>query len=161
VKTKMLIMPIAAALAVTIAAGQENSSTPSVSNSDIKAVSFEAQPVAYSPNRIKVMGTLASGQTSRLVECSGAQYRAFVFEGNGNDQVEITVTGSRNAFVALADPTLKQIARGTGKLTATLPYRGPDSEAFYILFGSSSSQPARVTVHLRKTAAQQSVDATR
>jgi hypothetical protein len=166
VKKRIIYMSVVTALAGMMAAGQENNSNPGFSNPgssnpDVRTVSFEAQPVAYAPNNVKVLGTLASGQTSRLVECSGTQYQAFVFEGNANDQVEVTVTGSRGAFIALADPTLRQIAKGTGKVSATLPNRGPDAEAFYILFGSSSSQPARVAVHLRKIAAQQSVDATR
>jgi len=128
-----------------------------------------AAQASYSPTDIKILGTLNSGQTSKPVEYSRLpQYGAFVFEGNGHDQVEITVVGgNRNAFVALADSTLTPIASGVGRLSATLPYHGPDTEAFYILFKSNSfkgnsSQPAQLAIHLKKTAGSaQPADATR
>jgi hypothetical protein len=89
------------------------------------------------------------------------KYRAFVFEGNGHDRVEITVTGTnRKAYVALADSGLTPIASGLGRLAATLPYHGPDTEAFYILVKNLGSQPARLSVHLKKTAAVPVSDAT-
>lgn len=122
------------------------------------------QTQGYSPNEIKVVGTLDSGQTSPLVEYSRpGQYRAFVFEGNGHDQVEITVTGADGrAFVALADATLTPIASGIGHLSATLPYHGPDVEAFYILLKPTSNRPARFNVHLKKIPATgQQVNSTR
>ena len=113
-------------------------------------------PEGYSPNDIKVVGTLNSGQTSPAVEYSRpGQYRAFVFEGNGHDRVEITVTGADGkAFVALADSTLTPVASGIGHLSVTLPYHGPDVEAFYILLKPTSNRPARLAVHLTKVAAQ-------
>ena len=103
------------------------------------------------------------GQTSQPAAYSSVpKYRAFVFEGNGRDQVEITVTGAnRSTYVALADSALTPIASGLGTLTATLPYRGPDTEAFYILVKNLASQPARLTVHLKKTGSAQPADATR
>ena len=86
---------------------------------------------SYSPSDIKILGTLTSGETGKLVPYSGTpQYRAFVFEGNGHDQVEVTVTGAnRKALIALADATLIPIASGIGQLSATLAgswpgYRG-------------------------------------
>jgi hypothetical protein len=133
-------------------------------------LAFAQQPAAavnttpYSPNDMKIMGTLDNGQTSKLVQYSGTpQYRAFVFEGNGHDQVEVTVTGdNRKAFIALADSTLVPIASGTEKLIVTLPYHGPDTEAFYIVFKDGSNRPARLAVHLKKIASGvQPADATR
>jgi hypothetical protein len=123
-----------------------------VLGSPILAANFDAQQ-SYSPSDIKVIGTLNNGQTSSLVEYSRpGPYRAFVFEGNGRDSVEITVTGADGkAFVALADSTLTPIASGIGRLDATLPYHGPDTEAFYILLKPTSNRAARFTVHLRKT----------
>jgi hypothetical protein len=124
-------------------------------------VSFAREPnspeaaSAYSPNDIKVLGTLASGETSKLVEYTNAPpYRAFVFEGNGRDQVEVTVTGDGGkARVYLADSSLNPIASGIGRLQAALPYRGPDTEAYYILFKDGGNRPARLTVHLKQAAA--------
>jgi hypothetical protein len=113
---------------------------------------------------MKIVGTLNSGETSKPVEYSSTpEYRAFVFEGNGHDQIQVTVTGdNRKAVIALADSTLTPIATGIGQLSAALPYHGPDTEAFYILFKGSTNQPARLTVHLKTTpAAAQPSDATR
>ena len=134
----------------------------------VASVNLAAQQSSYSPNDIKMLGTLDSGQTSKLIEYSNTpQYRAFVFEGNGHDQVEVTVTGGNGkAFVALADSTLSPIASGNGRLSATLPYHGPDTEAFYILVKSSANQPEQFAVHLKKTpglkptASAQPLDAT-
>lgn len=107
---------------------------------------------------MKIVGTLNSGETSKPVEYSRTpEYRAFVFEGNGHDLVQVTVTGAnRKAVIALADSTLKPIATGVGQLSAALPYHGPDTEAFYILFKGSANQPARLTVHLKKTRVRRS-----
>ena len=137
------------------------------SNSSVEAIvpaSFTAQQAAYSPSDIRTLGTLNSGQTSKLVAYSGSpRYRAFVFEGNGHDRVEITVTGTtRNAVIALADSTLMPVAQGVGRLSAVLPYHGPDTEAFYILFKTSGNRPARLAVHFRKIpASAPAPDATR
>jgi len=132
------------------AAGQETSAEPA-----LVPVSYPAQQLSYSPDDIKIVGTLESGQTSKPVEYSGTpKYRAFVFEGNGHDQIEVTVLGgNRKAYIALADSTLTPIASGLGRLSTTLPYHGPDTEAFYILFRGSAKPPARLTVHLKKTPA--------
>jgi hypothetical protein len=119
---------------------------------------------AYSPNDIKILGTIDNGQTSKPVEYSSTpQYRAFVFEGNGHDRVDITVTGAdRNVLVALADSSLNVIARGTGRVSATLPYHGPDTEAFYIVFKDANNRTARMAVHLKKIPGlMQPADATR
>lgn len=141
------------------AAGQEKSADPT-----IVPVSFPAQPWSYSPNDIKILGTLDDGQTSKpAVYSSTPKYRAFVFEGNGRDQVEITVTGGRGkAYVALADSTLTPIASGIGRLTVTLPYHGPDLEAFYILVKNLSNPPGELAIHLKKApGSAQPADATR
>lgn len=110
--------------------------------------------IAYSPDEMKVLGVLDNGQSSKLVEyTSTPKYRAFVFEGNGRDRVEVTVTGAnQKAYVALADSSLTPIASGLGRLVVSLPYHGPDTESFYILVKNLANQPARLTVHLEKTA---------
>jgi hypothetical protein len=149
-------MSAAALFGTMLVSGQEKTADPRLA-----PVSFPSQAAvqswAFSPNEIKVLGTLDDGQTSKPVEYSSTpKYRAFVFEGNGRDQVEITVTGTdRKAYVALADSGLKPIASGLGQLAATLPYRGPDVEAFYILVKNLTSQPARLEVHLKKTGSAQ------
>jgi hypothetical protein len=164
-KNIFLIASLGAVLGGTIAAGQEKTADSTVvADPGLVTVSFPAQQQAsYSANDIKIVGTIDSGKTSRLVECSRTpEYRAFVFEGNGHDQVEVTVSGgNRYAFVALADSTLSPIASGRGRLLATLPYHGPDIEAFYIIFKSSTNQPAQFSVHLKKTPSAAPADATR
>jgi hypothetical protein len=117
-------------------------------------VASAQEKIAFSPNEMKVLGVLDNGQSSKLVEfTSTPKYRAFVFEGNGRDRVEITVTGAnQKAYVALADSGLKPIASGLGRLVVSLPYHGPDTESFYILVKNLANQPARLTVHLEKTA---------
>ncbi len=157
-KNLLLIASLTAVAGGMLASGQEKSADPA-----LVAASFPAQQLAFAPNDIKVLGTLDDGQTSKPAEfLSTPKYRAFVFEGNGHDQVEITVTGaSRKAYVALADSALLPVASGLGQLTVTLPYHGPDIEAFYILVKNLSPQPARLTVHLKKIAAAQPSDATR
>ena len=140
-----LKLVLIALLATFLISGAEKSST-------------SAEQIAFAPNDLKIVGVLDYGQTSPLVEASG-QYTAFVFNGNGNDRVEVTVTGDRNAFVAIADPSLNKVASGTGSLSVSLPYRGPDTEAFYVVF-KSQNHTARLI--LRKTGGvQPSPDATR
>jgi hypothetical protein len=155
-KNTIFIAFLTTALGAAAAAGLEKSAEPQA-----PPISFAAAQVSFSPNSIKILGTLNSGQTGLLAASARLpEYRAFVFEGNGHDQVDITVTGAgRKAYIALADATLAPIASGMGQLTATLPDHGPDTEAFYILVKGSGSQ--RLTVHFRKLPpAQQSPDAT-
>ena len=119
---------------------------------DDSAGQFRAATASYSPNDDQVIGTINSGQTSPREYAHTSKYQALVFEGNGHDRVEVTVTGAK-AYVALADSTLTPIAGGVGRLNVALPYHGPDTEAFYILVKSLTSQPARLSVHLQKSPA--------
>jgi hypothetical protein len=107
---------------------------------------------SFPPADVKVMGDLRYGQTSNAVECSSASpYYAFVFNGKGGERVDVVVKSEdRQAFVAIGDPSLNQLASGTGHLTFTLPNRGPDAEGFYIVFRDSESKDARFTVELKK-----------
>jgi hypothetical protein len=107
---------------------------------------------SFPPADVKVVGDLRYGQTSKAVECSSASpYYAFVFNGKGNERVEVVVKSEdRQAFVAVADPSLNQLTSGTGHVTVTLPNRGPDAEAFYIVFRDSERKDARFTVELKK-----------
>jgi hypothetical protein len=161
-KNLLLFISVTALLTVMVAAGQEKSADPRV-----VPVSYpvqQGQQWTFSSADLKVLGTLDNGQTSKPAEYSSTpKYRAFVFEGNGHDRVEVTVTGtSSKVYVALADSTLTPIASGLGRVAVALPYHGPDTEAFYILVKNLGNQPARLTVHLKKTpAAVQPADATR
>jgi hypothetical protein len=158
-KSLFLLTSVALTLGGVVAAGQVNSADPQVTR-----VTFPAQSQAFSSNDIKVLGVLDDGQSSKLAEyTSTPKYRAFVFEGNGRDQVEVTVTGTnQKAYVALADSSLNPIASGLGRLAVRLPYHGPDKEAFYIVVKNLTNQPARLSVHLKKIAASpQPPDATR
>ena len=113
---------------------------------------------SFSPADVKVVGDLRYGQTSSAVECSSASpYYAFVFNGKANERVDVVVKSEdRQAFVAVADPSLNQLTSGTGHVTLTLPNRGPDAEAFYIVFRDSESKDGRFTVELKKLAAENS-----
>jgi len=165
-KNILLVASVGALLGGMTAVGQEKTADPQLAPVSTAApVSYSpAQPASYSPNDMKIVGTLSSGETSKPVEYSSTpEYRAFVFEGNGHDRIQVTVTGdNRKAVIALADSTLTPIATGIGQLSAALPYHGPDTEAFYILFKGSGNQPARLTVHMKATpGAAQPSDATR
>lgn len=165
-KNLLLYASIAALLGIPLATAQEKTAAATVGNAVVQKVSLPSGSSAYSADDIKIEGTIDNGQTSKLVEYARTpSYRAFVFEGNGNDRVEITVLGAnQRAFVALADQSLNPIASGIGRLSTTLPYHGPDTEAFYILIKGSASRPtARLAVHLKKTPAVASgvPDATR
>ncbi len=112
-----------------------------------------AERISYAPNDVKVVGVLSYGQKSAPVEYSGSpQYRAFVFDGQGNDRIEVRVTGAtQDVFVAVADPGLNVIASGTGHLSVSLPDQGPATEAFYVVFKDRTNRPARMSVQLKKT----------
>jgi hypothetical protein len=113
---------------------------------------------SFPPADVKIMGDLRYGQTSDAVECSSASpYYAFVFNGKANERVEVIVKSEdRQAFVALADPSLNQLTSGTGHVTITLPDHGPDAEAYYIVFRDSESKDGRFTVELKKLPAEAS-----
>ncbi|MGA2880185.1 MAG: hypothetical protein ABSG13_14655 [Bryobacteraceae bacterium] len=147
---------------VMLLGGMAASAQEKSANGTIAPNSFAAQSTSYSANDIQVVGTINNGETSKAESVGTAKYQAFVFEGNGHDRVAVTVTGGK-AYVALADSTLTPIAGGVGRLDVSLPYHGPDTEAFYILVRSLSSPSARLAVHLQKTSATstQPSDATR
>jgi hypothetical protein len=109
--------------------------------------------ISYAPNDVKIVGVLSYGEKSAPVEYSGSpQYRAFVFDGQGNDRIEVTVTGAgQDVFVAIADPALNVIASGAGHLSVSLPDQGPAAEAFYVVFKDRMNRPARLSVQLKKT----------
>ena len=112
----------------------------------------QSQKEGYRPADVKVLGDLNYGQSSGEVLCSvSPPYNAFVFNGNGGDKIEVTVKRSDGtAFVVIADSGLVPIAEGSNALALSLPNRGPDVDAFYIVFRAPESKPARFTVQLKK-----------
>ena len=79
---------------------------------------------------VKIVGDLNYGQTSAPVDCSGVpSYCAFVFNGQGDDRIEIDVNN---------------------RVVFSLPRRGPDAETYYIVFRDSESKPRRFIVALKK-----------
>jgi hypothetical protein len=122
-----------------------------VSGAEKSAASPER--TSYSPDDVKILGVLDYGQRSRPVEYSQTpKYRAFLFAGQGDDQVDVRVTGAaENAFIALADQSLNVIATGAGHLSASLPNHGPDAEMYYVVFKDSMNRPARMSVQVNRT----------
>ena len=101
---------------------------------------------------VKVVGDLKYGQTSAPVECSGVPaYYAFVFNGQGDDRIEIDVSSAQGkAFVAVADGALAELITGTNRVVFSLPKRGPDAETYYVIFRDSESKPRSFMVALKK-----------
>lgn len=106
----------------------------------------------YAPADIQIVGLLSYGEVSAPVAYSVTpRYRGFVFSGFGGDIVDIAVkSASARAFVALADGSLNDLGSGTSHLQLRLPYRGPDAEAWYVVFRNTDNKAARFTVQLRK-----------
>ena len=101
---------------------------------------------------VKVVGDLNYGQTSAPVDCSGVpSYCAFVFNGQGDDRIEIDVNSAEGkAFVAIADGALVQLTSGTNRVLFSLPRKGPDAETYYIVFRDPDNKAQRFTVALKK-----------
>ena len=106
---------------------------------------------SFRPDDVKVLGDLKYGQTSSPVECS-TSYCAFVFNGNGNDQIEVNVNGADGkTFVVLADGSLSRLSSTSrNRIVFSLPSRGPDAEAYYIVFGDVEHKLRRFVVALKK-----------
>jgi hypothetical protein len=148
---KKTMIVLSTVLAILLLAGAERSSA-------------QAERVSYAPSDVKILGVLNYGQTSQPVEYSEApEYRAFVFSGHGKDRVEVTVTGAdQDTFIAVADPSLNVIGSGTGRLSVALPDRGPDEEAYYVVFKDWKNHPARLSLQIKKTGgAEAAADSTR
>lgn len=107
---------------------------------------------SFKPAEVTIVGDIDYGKTSDPIECSGPpRYRALVFNGSSGDRIELTLRGGdRKAFVALADDRLTRLASGVGHLAFTLPEKGPDAQAYYIVFRDSEDQSATFTVELKR-----------
>lgn len=119
----------------------------------VLGTSFAAE--SLQPKDVKVAGALDYNQTSEQVEYTGSpRYVAFVFNGSSRDRVEATVKGATQAEVAIADGTLNILAHGSGTVSLTLPDKGPDPEAYYILFRDPDNKHGQFTVELKKLEAK-------
>jgi hypothetical protein len=109
-----------------------------------------AQRIA--PSEVEIAGDIEYGQTSATIEYTpNPKYRALVFTGEGGDRIEVTVQGNGGkALIAIADGSLTQLAGGAEKLVYELPDKGPDAEAYYILFRDSEGKPGKFTVAVKK-----------
>jgi hypothetical protein len=107
---------------------------------------------SFNPADVKIVGDINYGETSAPAACSSSPvYCAFVFNGRGDDRVEVAVLADQGtALVAIADGSLSQLANGINRVSFTLPNRGPDSEAYYIVFCGKAHKPGRFTVTLKK-----------
>jgi hypothetical protein len=104
----------------------------------------------FSPADVSILGDIDYGQTSPKLDCpGGGKYCALVFNAAGGDKVQIVVTGDGKPLIAIADGTLKEIARGSAKLEATLPAT-QEPVTYYAIFRGESGKPRRYTVQLRK-----------
>lgn len=104
------------------------------------------------PEDVQVLGAIDYGQVVDAAEYAGnPQFSAYIFNGQSGDKVEVIATGNgRKADVAIADGTLKQLATGTGRVSFTLPDKGADPEAYYLLFRDSQGAPATFKLEIRK-----------
>jgi hypothetical protein len=110
------------------------------------------QADSFQPSDVAILGDIDYSQKSAELECAAKPpFCALVFNGRSGDKVEVTVTGGAGKpFVALADGTLQELARGTGSASATLPRVADDLATYYIVFQDPDGKPGRFTVQLRK-----------
>ena len=111
---------------------------------------------SFPPAEVKILGDIEYGQTSAPLDCAGQpRYCALVFNGHSGDRVEVDVKGGDGkAFVAFADGSLTELARGAAHLRVTLPGTGEDPITYYIVFSDSKHKPAQFTVSLKKVGQQ-------
>ncbi len=109
---------------------------------------------SFPPAQVNILGDIEYGQTSATLDCTGQpRYCALVFNGHGGDRVEVTVKGGDGkAFVAFADGSLTELARGAARLVLKLPGTGPDPITYYIVFSDPNRKSAQFTVILKKLA---------
>lgn len=120
--------------------------------STLLACSLFLSGQAFAPPDVEVLGDIGYGESRGPVEYTPKpRYRAFVFSGNSGDRIEVTVTGEgRKAEVDIADGSLRKLASGLTTLKFRLPQKGPDAEAYYIIFRDAADKPARFTVKLTR-----------
>ncbi|HYO83838.1 MAG TPA: hypothetical protein VES20_20715 [Bryobacteraceae bacterium] len=118
----------------------------------LAACAFGLAAESFPPAEVAILGDIDYAQKSAEMECSGKpQYCALVFNGKSGDVVEVTVSGGeRKPFVAFADGSLKELARGSGVASFTLPEVAEGLATYYIIFRDPENKPGRFTIELKK-----------
>lgn len=107
---------------------------------------------SFNPADVAILGDVDYGKTTDPLECGQAQkFCAVLFNGESGDRVEATITGVEGTpFVAIANGALAEIARGTGRVTATLPEVTGGLATYYIVFRNEHGKAVRFAVQLAK-----------
>src|SRR5688572_8193913 len=118
----------------------------------LASYAFGIAAETFPPAEVAILGDIEYAQKSAELECSGnPKYCALVFNGNSGDRVEVTVTGGQQKpSVAIADGSLKELARGLGVASVTLPEVADGLATYYIIFRDPESKRGRFTVELKK-----------
>ena len=78
---------------------------------------------SFPPAEVAILGDIDYGRQSEALECPVGKQKfcALVFNGESGHEVEVTVTGGNTKpFVAIADGSLTELARGTGRAVVKL-----------------------------------------
>jgi len=108
---------------------------------------------SFPPADVEILGDIDYGQTSDPLVCSAKQkYCSVVFNGLSGDRVQVQGRGdgADKPFVAVADGSLNELARGSGEVTATLPQVTDKLATYYIVFRDPSGKPGKFTIRLNK-----------
>ena len=106
----------------------------------------------FPPAEVAILGDIDYTQKSEALQCpvEKQKFCALVFNGASGDRVEVAVTGAGKAFVAIADGSLTELARGTGRVALKLPAVADGLATYYIVFRPEQGNPSRFNVELRK-----------
>jgi hypothetical protein len=132
--------------------GDVNDDFSDLANYDEKSDAFST--------KMKIVGTLSYGDTSDSIEYSSTpRYRAFKFDGNAGDQVDVWVrsTDGGDALAWVLDATYHVVAKNDdandttsdSHITVTLP--DATSETHYVVFRDYNLNKAHFTVALKGT----------
>ncbi|HYP13461.1 MAG TPA: hypothetical protein VEQ63_06030 [Bryobacteraceae bacterium] len=107
---------------------------------------------SFSAGDVAILGDLDYEHTSEALECPAKQkFCSLLFNGLSGDRVQVVVRGGEDKpFVALADGSLTELARGSGEVSATLPEVADRLATYYIVFRDVNGKPGRFTVQLKK-----------
>lgn len=108
---------------------------------------------SFPPADVEILGDIDYGQTSDPLVCNGKQkFCSIVFNGVSGDKVQVAARGEGKdkPFVAIADGTLKELARGSGEVSTTLPEVTDKLATYYIVFQDAAGKPGKFTIQLTK-----------